>query len=149
MKQSTRKIVRSLPGPFSYCNCINPCTNLEVEHVIPKSLLVRQIKHRKSQIISINDPNNLYMCCSKINKIKYSYLFGKDFFLSKNNKANGRLARSSLYMKWKYKLYIDEKTLNFWENQNILFPTEDFEIKRTRIIKTFNPVIESYNEKLS
>ena len=146
MNKSIRSFVLKLPGPKSYCNCKVYCSKLEVDHVIPQKLLKTQL-NGKILKKSLKDKHNLYSCCQKMNRRKGMKIFGDDFILT--NKFNGRLARSSLYMKWKYNLVIDYHIIQNWENYSQMFPPDKYEYKRSKLIKTYNPVLESYSDKFS
>ena len=146
MNKNIRGFVLQLPGPKSYCNCIDYCSKLEVDHVIPKKILKEQL-NGKILKKSLNDKHNLYSCCQKLNRIKGMKIFGKDFILT--NSSNGKLARSSLYMHWKYNLKIDIYILNNWDKYNELFPPDKYEYKRSKLIKNYNPVLESCTDRVS
>ena len=72
-----KNLVRVMPGPKSYCKCERMCSQVTVDHVIPKSFIKRTMS-----ISCANDLHNLYPCCSKLNGEKGSKLFGKDFVRS-------------------------------------------------------------------
>ena len=146
MKNSVRKFIKSLPGPKSYCDCNKLCSSLEIEHVVPIYLLNKNKKNNyKNYKKSINDPHNLYVCCREINRKKGTRLVGKEFY---PDKYEGMLARSSLYMNWKYDLSIDALTLDCWEIMDWCCGPKKFEHDRNKIIQNktgdINPFISNH-----
>jgi len=126
-----KNFIRFLPGPQSYCKCTSLCSQVTVEHVIPKSL----IKSSGLAKGCANDLHNLYPCCSKLNGDKGSLIFGKDFVFN-NDYSNhtGALARASLYMYDKYELPIDKKTVALWRVLDKVYVPKEFEIIRNNMI---------------
>lgn len=137
-----RSFIELLPGPQSYCKCQSLCSQLTIEHVIPKSLIKRSGLSKSCA----NDLYNIYPCCSRLNGDKGSLIFGKDFlFNSDNSNHTGALSRTCLYMYEKYNLSIDTKTVSLWRELDKVHVPQEFEITRNDIIyrKTgvYNPFL--------
>lgn len=143
-RRGLRNFVRLLPGPQSYCTCENLCSQLTIEHVIPKSL----IKQAGRNPGVANDLHNIYPCCKNLNQKKGSLLFGKDFLLADGSQHTGALARSCLYMYDQYELPIDSRVVSLWKVFNDNYVPEEFEYHRNEIIYnktgTTNPYFENY-----
>ena len=139
MKQSVKKIVRELPGLTSYCACLKTCTNVEVDHVIPKHLLkkslVKNVLFENPQKSlynkSINDMHNLYRCCTKMNRPKSNKILGQNWDAKEHNSY---LARAALYMDMQYELNVSEDLLLIWKNMALQTEVLDFEKERNDII---------------
>ena len=101
MKRSVKKIVRNLPGFQSYCECVKPCSGVEIDHVVPKSLLKKKSKKFNQ---ANNDMHNLFRCCHKINNPKGSKLIGSTY-TTDSPLHDSYLARSALYMGDRYDLF--------------------------------------------
>jgi len=145
-----RKFVRRLPGPLSYCNCVKPCSELQSDHVIPKSFLKERIDNPKKLAKAVNDGHNMYSCCENINQEKDGKMLGVDFTGGQNNP---HLARSALYMNDTYELNVDEETVHKWEVMSMEMEPWEFEILRSKLIKVKqgngNRFIDKYPEKVS
>ena len=165
--KSVKNFVKILPGPLSYCNCKKACSRIEVDHVIPIYEIRKQILDNKniprdenldmniinSNILkkytnAIKNPHNMYRCCSKINRLKDSSLFGKDFYKNKDKSLYSYLARSCLYMGWKYNLDFDEELIDFWKTCTLFKSPWNFERERSAMIfknyKLENPYIDKF-----
>jgi len=126
-----KKFIKLLPGPQSYCKCESLCSQLTVEHVVPKSLVKRAGKPKSVA----NDLHNLYPCCSKLNGDKGSLLFGQDFLLdNETSDHTGVLSRSCLYMYDEYQLPVNKKTVALWRVLDSVHPPQEFEFLRNDII---------------
>ena len=126
-----KNFVRALPGPQSYCKCESLCSPLEVEHVIPKSILKKHSDFRKSQ----KNAHNLYMCCRKMNRQKGSDLFGRDFILDNEQSYHtGALARACLHMYDTYALQLPPKTVALWRMLDDNHEPYGFEYQRNELI---------------
>lgn len=125
-----RKFTLSLPGPFSYCKCARPCSQLQLDHVIPKVVL-----KKKCSAVSNNDLHNLYSCCSRLNLSKSALILGKNYFIGDDE---GRLARACLYMNYTYKLKFPDYLVSTWKNMSLTHPPKVYEIKRAELIKCYN-----------
>ena len=147
MNKSVRKFVLDLKGPVStYCNCKNPCSRLEIDHVIPIWFLKRNVK-RKYLKSAINDPHNLYRCCRKLNGEKGGIMLDAKY---KTDERTGLMSRSYLYMTWRYDLTFYNEYLNDLNTMSFIHQPEKFEIKRNLKIAENtgleNPFITHYNE---
>jgi len=135
-----KQLIKSLPGPKSYCNCNQLCSPMELEHVMPKKVLRERLEGKLLKK-AFNDPHNIYNCCRKINRKKDCLIpiieFNKPYF-------NGLLSRSCLYMNHCYNLGFDRETINRWKISSLLHEPTDSEIKRSRIISknTIYPINE-------
>ena len=129
MRQSLKKFILSLPGPKSYCHCESVCSNIEIEHVLPKSILKKTLI-RKTFKEANRDPHNLYTCCSKLNRDK-ALLLGQNYVAYD---FSGMLGRSCLYMNYAYGLNIKDRIVNTWNNFSLLYPPLPFEYERAKII---------------
>jgi endonuclease I len=125
-----RKFVLNLPGPFSYCDCLDQCSNLQLEHALPKSLLKKSLSGKKF-LLAEADPHNLFSCCQKINRKKSNLILLEDFSV---NQHNGRLTRACLYMNSKYDLELNSEWIHRWRNHSLLYPPESSEYLRNDII---------------
>ena len=126
-----RSFVLQLPGPVSYCECNQICSRLTVEHVLPKSLLKRNLS--KSKFHQANqDPHNLFSCCQKLNQAKSNLVLGINYDIGEHN---GRLARACLHMNDFHKLALDEEMLFRWRNFSLLYPPDSQEYLRNALIK--------------
>ena len=147
MRREIKKIVKKLPGSFSYCKCETPCSQLTVEHLLPIKLLKNKIKSKNTLNEAKNDMYNLYSCCQKINQAKAAKIFGKDFH---HNELEGPFSRSCLYMNNKYKLNLDSNIVEKWKFMSNNSPPFNFEKHRAFVIQTCsfktNHYIESFNE---
>jgi len=122
-----RTFIRSLPGPKSYCKCETLCSQLTIEHVVPKSFIKRAGHTNKAA----NDLHNIYPCCQKLNGIKSNKLYGKNFILDEKNSYHvGALARACLYMYDEYNLPFDGKTVAMWRILDYNYPPKLFELTR-------------------
>ena len=127
-----RKFVLNLPGPLSsYCRCKYPCSPIEIDHVMPKKLLKLKIKNSEELSKAMNDPNNLYSCCSKKNRKKGHLILNEK---NPGDEFNGLKARSSLYMNYKYSLNFNSKLISIWKTYSYNFPPYEFEKKRAELI---------------
>lgn len=140
MKKSVKTLIKTLPGPNSYCNCNSLCSPITVDHVIPKKILKDNVSSYQFKK-SINDMHNLYKCCTKLNQKKAYKLLEHDYVLSNYLKSEDEasyhtayLSRAALYMQWKYSLLIDKNIIKEWKRLAILTPPHRFEIKRNKII---------------
>lgn len=158
MRQSVKKVVRKLPGLTSYCSCVKSCSNVEVDHLIPKFLLKQKSNQYNK---SINDMHNLFRCCTKINNPKGCKILGDDWVVSKDNDwvvskdnndlayvHNSYLARAALYMDMQYDLNVSKDLLLIWKNMALQTEIFEFEKQRHNIIKTHqkteNPFITEF-----
>ena len=93
----------------------------------------------------MNNPHNLFTCCSKINRQKGAELFGKDFILD-NQKTDhqGALARASLYMYDTFDLSIDGKTVALWKILDKIYEPLEFEYERNEMIFDYNGTFNHY-----
>ena len=132
MKRGIKKIVRQLPGFTSYCECVKLCSNMEVEHVVPKSFLKKVLINGKFNQAN-NDMHNLFRCCSRINSQKGAGLLGVDWDAGSHNSY---LARSALYMDWKYGLEIPDYLLMEWKLMALEIEPLEFEYERNNIISS-------------
>ena len=128
MRTQIRKFVLSLPGPKSYCDCENLCSKVELEHVLPKFIIKKQGVTSKT---ALNDPHNLYSCCSYINRNKGCKVVGVDYDCAE---FNGILSRSCLYMNQQYNLKVDKNWIRTWKNFALYYPPHEFEYERNEII---------------
>lgn len=129
-RRGLKNFIRLLPGPQSYCKCENLCSEVTIEHVIPKSL-IKQAGYRSN--VS-NDLHNIYPCCKNLNQEKGSLLFGKDFLFEEGSYHTGALARTCLYMYDKYDLPINTKVVSLWREFDNNYMPEEFEYHRNKII---------------
>lgn len=145
-----RKFIRTIPGPMSYCNCVKGCSEIQVDHVVPKSFLKSNIKNPKNLARAVNDGHNMYTCCENINQSKDDKLLGVNFTAGKNN---NHLARSALYMNSTYDLNVDQEVLHTWEVMSMEMEPWEFEILRSKLIKDRqgegNKFIDMYPAKIS
>lgn len=134
MTKRLKNFIISLPGPQSYCKCKTLCSPLEVEHVIPSSLLKRQLTKSVFKRAK-KDYHNLYTCCSAMNLQKGSMLFGKDFvFDNLKSYHTGPLARACLHMTDTYRLNVDPITYTTWKVLDENHYPHDFEYERNELI---------------
>lgn len=135
MKTTTRKFVLSLPGPKSaYCKCDKICSTTHIDHVMPKYELRRRIKNENLLLMALNDPHNLYACCSLQNLSK-----GKKLLTSKHtgNEYSGIISRAYLYMNYVYNLEFDEYEIGTWKSMNMLHEPAPFERYRAKLITVY------------
>ena len=130
MKKNIRNFVLNLPGLNSYCNCEFPCSPIEIEHALPKSLLKKQLNTKTFKIAN-TDAHNLFRCCSQLNREKSNNLLGENYF---PDEYSGMLARACLHMTFTYNMKFDEKLIRRWKNYSIMYRPEQFEYERARII---------------
>ena len=123
-----RNFILNLPGFNSYCNCDKLCSAIQIEHVMPR----RVLKKSKQFSIADKDPHNLYRCCHVLNREKGSLVLGQGYH---GNEFGGMLARSCLYMNYKYDLKFHFKTVTTWNNLSLFYPPFEFEYRRSEIIK--------------
>ena len=128
-----REFILSLPGTNSYCECENPCSNIEVEHVIPKKELKDRID-KKLYLKAVNDPHNLFRCCSYLNRQKGCQVLGSTLESDIDFQYYGMLSRSCLYMDHMYNLKFNPLLIHKWVNFSTLFPPFNFERERNKLI---------------
>jgi len=150
MKKFLRNLVLNVDGPTcTYCNCIKPCSNLEMDHVLPAWYLKQELKGGKILFAGLNDPHNIYRCCSDLNRKKGPFMLDVKFT---GNEITGLMARSYLYMNWKYNILFDEDTLKFLNTMTIINPPFKFEYERSRQIREVtgkkNIFVEDYPKTL-
>ena len=134
MNKNIRNFILESRGPIStYCNCFKRCSNLEVDHVVPVWYIKQELKGRKNLKKALFDPHNLYRCCRNINQKKSNFLLDVKYT---GNEITGLMARSYLYMNWKYDLYFDEKTLKDLQSMSNINPPFHFEFERSAKIAT-------------
>lgn len=142
--QSVKRIVRELPGFKSYCSCTTMCSNMEVDHLIPKSFLSKVLVNGHFRNAN-QDMHNLFRCCTTINRPKSNLMLGVDWDAGDHN---GYLARSALYMDMQYELSISDETLIKWKEMAIRIEPLEFEFVRNEIIighqNNDNPFISEY-----
>ena len=131
MKNSIRKFIQNLPGPKSYCGCNKLCSPLEIEHVVPISLLKQ--KKNKNYKKSINDPHNLFYVCSEINSKKSSALLLEDY-MPPDRLHLSYLSRAALYMDWKYELSVSPELLLKWKYWALQSEIISFELEKNQTI---------------
>lgn len=140
-----RKTVLNLPGPISYCTCDRACSQRTVDHVVPQSLIKKQMKGRSDLKKALNDYHNLYGCCRELNQKKSNKLLGKNY---RKNGHESYLARSALYMNETYKLNVDRKIVRKWKTMSIMEEPHEFEKVRSLAIQieqgNGNPYIDEY-----
>jgi endonuclease I len=142
MRKITRSFVVSLDGPpCSYCTCNTLCSSLEVDHVLPKTFLIKNINSIKILKNAINDPHNLYRVCNYKNSEKGSSLLsdrvaGDDF--------SGMKARSYLYMNLKYRLNMNEYMLSSLKSMSLMHNPFSFEIRRSKEIAHYTGQVNSF-----
>ena len=143
MKRSVKNFVLSLPGPDSYCDCKKLCSRVEIEHVCPKSILKFRLP-KENYIKAINDPHNLYRCCSFLNCSK-----GSSIIVNQQSFKNfsGVLSRAFLYMNFQYKLKFDSKLVYKWIQMSEIFPPEEFEFLRSSLVTNKTGEINTFIEK--
>jgi endonuclease I len=144
MKKGLRNLVLNLPGPpSSYCTCDKLCSSIQIDHVVPQKFLKEKIN--KNLKNALNDPHNLYRCCSNKNKQKGHSLLNKK---EAGNDFSGLLARSYLYMIWKYDIEVSKEFLTEIKTMNNLHSPFVFERNREAEIRSHtnqgNPFINRY-----
>jgi len=144
MRKTIREFVLTLKGPTStYCNCSSPCSNLEVDHVLPVWYVKQELEDNANP--ALRDPHNLYRCCSNMNKKKGPFMLESKFI---GNEISGLLARSYLYMNWRYDIHFDDTILSYLKSMSIINSPFEFEKKRAEeiLIKTgnVNPFVKYY-----
>lgn len=143
MRKTTRDFVLSLKGPKClYCNCFPLCSKVEIDHIVPVSFL-RNVSSNKC----LDDPHNLYPCCSFLNQRKGSSLIVIDnHFIG--NEISGVVARTYMYMQWKYNIFFPHKMLSHLRSMSLLHKPFEFEKERSIEIRNkynlVNPFIEKY-----
>jgi len=146
MRKALRDLVLNLPGPTSsYCACNKSCSAIEMDHVLPKKFLKQHISDKGKLTLALKDPHNLYRCCSIKNRKKgHQLLKDKDV----GNDFSGMMARSYLYMFWRYKIKPDAKLKSTVECMNTIHTPFKFERERDEKIRIFNgqrnPFIYNY-----
>lgn len=130
MKKSVKKIVKALPGPFSYCRCKSPCSPQEVDHILPVRVLREKLSGDKYKL-ALNDPHNLHNCCSKLNRTKSDLVFGEKTI---GDCFSGILSRACLYMNYTYKLDMGPELIDTWKWKSLLNKPYSFEYERDFII---------------
>jgi endonuclease I len=145
MKKNIKKFVLELPGPTSsYCSCNIACSIIDIDHVMPKSILIKKVNNEKITGI-LNDPNNLYRCCKNKNRQKGNLILCDSY---PENEYGGLMARSMLYMNSKYKLKFRSDLVKKWESLSNLYPPYPFEKSRSLRIGSYtgnpNPFIDFY-----
>jgi len=154
LRSSVRKLVNTLPGNISYCSCNIICSNSNVEHVIPISFLRKNINNTNIKT-AVNDMHNLHKCCETANTLKGCGILGQTYKTSDQN-IDSYLARSALYMDWKYKILSNnnttDKLLSTWKLMALETKPFPFEHERNEIIKDVqgndNPFISKYTESV-
>lgn len=148
MKHRVKKLVKELPGLHSYCLCTKPCSGLNVDHVVPKSYLRRQLSASAFNHAD-RDMHNLFRCCINMNQDKAAKMLGDDYRVE--GAHNSYLARSALYMDWKYGLGSPEDLILEWKLMALESPVFEFETQRNEIIKSIqksdNPFISEHPSK--
>lgn len=145
MKKGLRNFILNLPGPpSSYCTCNKLCSDVEIDHVVPQKFLKENINKKLEN--ALNDPHNLYRCCSHKNREKGHSLLNKK--KEAGDDFSGLLARSYLYMIWKYNIEISKEILTEIKTMNNLHSPFIFERNREAEIKYYtgqgNPFINCY-----
>ena len=136
MRKNTRSFILTLTGPpSSYCTCNKLCSDLEIDHVVPQKFLKEKIYNRKNLISAINDPHNIYRCCSIENRKKGHSLLKDEFA---GNEFSGLKARSYLYMIWKYNMKIEKPFIESLNTMNRLHSPFKYEKKRSLEILSNN-----------
>ena len=125
-----RSFILSLPGPLSYCDCQTPCSRLELEHVLPKSVLKRSLSGKTFQQANKN-PHNLLTCCRPLNQEKSNLVLAINY---DSESHNGRLARACLYMNDFYQIGFDTEIVTRWKNFSLLYPADREEYLRNSLI---------------
>lgn len=129
MNKNIRNFILESRGPIStYCNCFKRCSNLEIDHVVPVWYIKKELQGNKNLKNALFDPHNLYRCCRNMNQKKSSFLLDVKFT---GNEITGLMARSYLYMNWKYDLYFDEKTLKDLQTMSNINSPFNFEFERS------------------
>lgn len=141
-----RKFVATLDGPpCTYCSCSKLCSKSTVDHVVPVSYLQTRIGSRAVRQRAINDPHNLYRCCSKLNGEKGARLLSE---ADNENPHSGLMARSYMYMNWRYQLDLDEYLLSTIKSLSLYQGPTMFERHRARLVYHYtgqsNPFIEYF-----
>lgn len=149
MSRKAKSVVRNLPGFTSYCECLKSCSNVEVDHVIPRKFLRDNLEpthYKKAEW----DMHNLYRCCFKINNPKSHKIIGQNW--QAGNGHDSYLARAALYMDWKYGLEVSEDLLLQWKVMALSVDPLRDEKERNKIITEIqghsNPFIEEYPKKI-
>lgn len=130
MSKNHRLIIKKLPGPISYCDCKKLCSRVEIDHVIPKSLLKRKTSRRFSS--ANRNMHNLHRCCHKVNNPKSAALIGLNYTTGLLI-HDSYLARIALYMDEKYDL-LDYKHIVKLKEISLTHKPFDYEIERNRIV---------------
>lgn len=147
MKKSLRNFILNLSGPpSSYCTCNKLCSPIEIDHVVPQKFLKQKITDKKKLSDALNDPHNLYRCCSYKNRKKGHNLLTQNY---PGDEFSGLLARSYLYMIWRYSISTDKNLFSTAESMNTLHSPFTFERKRMEEIRFYNgqtnPFIKYYH----
>ena len=148
MRKFTRNFILKLSGPpSSYCTCNKPCSDIEMDHVVPQKYLRENISDRKKLNDALNDPYNIYRCCSIKNRKKGHKLLSNDIA---GDEFAGLMSRSYLYMNWRYKMKINKDLLATLKCMDRLHSPFTYEKKRSEEIKEYNgqtnPFIYCYQE---
>ena len=129
MNRNLRKFILKSNGPTcTYCNCITPCSEIEVDHVVPVWYIKKELEDTSYLKRALYDPHNLYRCCRNMNKKKANFMLDVKYT---GNEITGLMARSYLYMNWKYGLYFDDKTLEELQTMSNINPPFNFEFNRS------------------
>ncbi len=131
MFKKSKQIVRELPGFTSYCSCTKLCSNLEVDHMIPKHFLKKKLVNGTFNQAN-SDMHNLFRCCNRINNPKGHKLLGVDWDAGDHSTY---LARTALYMDMQYDLGVPEDLLLVWKEMALRTDPLEFEHERNEIIK--------------
>jgi len=144
MRKSVKDLVKSLPGPKSYCNCKKLCSPQTVDHILPKRILKSKLWGKDFKE-AINDPHNLISCCRKLNQSKADKILGESPI---DGKFDGFISRSYLYMNHAYNLGIDVDLVNQWKWFSLLNKPLPFEFDRdfaiASEIRGRNPYVQYY-----
>ena len=145
MTKRLRQFILQLPGVNSYCDCETLCSQIEVEHVMPRKILMQRLDLKEFKIAN-RDPHNLYKCCHMLNSEKGSLVLDKYL----GYEFGGMLARSCLYMDSRYLLNFEPELIKTWNNLSSFYPPFHFEYSRSKIIAEYtgnvNPFIDDYNK---
>lgn len=137
---SLYQILKELPRPIIHkvCRGCNGC-KLSSDHIIPVSTL-RALSLSKAS----EDPHNVFLICHSLNKRKAD----KEFHTTElqtllTDEGKGAIARSILYMEYKYGIKTYDHTLmKLWSQ---LYPPSINEINRYKALKSkygINPYLE-------
>lgn len=127
---SSRRFILSLPGPVSYCSCDSLCSQLTLEHVLPKSFIKTRTCQNQFKLAN-RDPHNLFSCCQLLNSEKSNHILGVSYDAEEHS---GRLARACLHMNEHYRLATNPDWVQIWKNFSLLYPPDSAEYLRNELI---------------